>query len=126
MATLFKLLISGYVIGLVCMSYLIVRSWNDKIVGGSQHRTLAIAEEKEVNWLGIALFSMSVSYAWCFIGAIIYFFMGSNIQFLQFSILIASATSLTIYSLNTTRKLDKIVVNSIVMLGCGLMFSNLF
>ncbi|MFQ5629475.1 MAG: hypothetical protein ACE5I1_12000 [bacterium] len=126
MESIFKLLISGYVIGLVCMSYLILRSWNFKAVKTSGQRTMAIAEESEVNWLGIALFSMAVSYVWCFIGAVIHFLMDSNIQFLQFSIIIALATSLTIYSINTTRKLDKIVVNSIVMVGCGLLFSNLF
>jgi hypothetical protein len=126
METILKLLLAGYVIGLVCMSYLILRSWNFRLEGASRHKALTIIVDREVNWLGIALFSMAVSYLWCFIGGGVHFFLDSNIQFLQFSFLFAITSSLAIFAIKTTRKLDKIVINSIVVLGSGILFANMF
>lgn len=126
METILKLILAGYAVGFVCMSYLILRSWNFRMESVSRHKALTIIVDREVNWLGIALFSMAVSYIWCFIGGVIHFFLDSNVQFLQFSFLFAVVSSLAIITVKTTRKLDKIVVNSIVVIGCGILLANMF
>ena len=84
MENIIKLLISGYVVGLACMAYLLLRSCAVQLGVGTGGQVIAIEKAGTTNWFAIALFSMGVSYAWCFLGALIYSIIDSATGFLQF------------------------------------------
>lgn len=121
METVFKWLVAGYVVGVICVFYLVVRSWiitNAMLHGkGSALYRRGIG----VNWLGMALFSASISLGWSLIGGGIHRFLGSDVLFVQFSLGLAAVITTMLLFTNTEHKLDKIALNAIVIVGFGFL-----
>ncbi len=116
-------LISGYVVGITCMSYFIIKSWI--LVSPVQGRT----EEEhasDLNWLGMALVSTSISLAWSFIGTGISLLLQNDVLYVQLALLATLATVLMYLSLKNHRKLDKVALHAIVFLGLALLLPRFF
>ena len=126
METFIKVLLSGYLVGLTCMGYLLVRSYEVHFGEDNKGPVVTISKDLSANWLGIALFSMTVSYTWCLIGAAVFTLVSSNTQFLHFSLAIAMLCAAAIFITNTKRKMDKIAISFIVVIGTCLMFVHVF
>lgn len=126
METFIKVLLSGYLVGLTCMGYLLVRSYEVHFGEDNKGPVVTISKDLSANWLGIALFSMTVSYTWCLIGAAVFTLVSSNTQFLHFSLAIAMLCAAAIFMTNTKRKMDKIAISFIVVIGTCLMFVHVF
>lgn len=121
METIFKWLVAGYVVGAICMFYLIVRSWI--ITNAMLHGKGSALYRREigVNWLGMALLSAGVSLGWSLIGGGIHRFLASDVLFVQFSLGLAAVITTMLLFADTEHKLDKIALNAIVILGFGFL-----
>lgn len=111
-------LISGYVVGITCMSYFIIKSWI--LVSPVQGRT---EEESgaDLNWLGMALVSTSISLAWSFIGTGISLLLQNDILYVQLTLLAILAVALVFLSLKNRRRPDAVALQAIVFLGLALL-----
>ena len=116
-------LISGYVVGITCMSYFIIKSWI--LVSPVQGRT---EEEREgdLNWLGMALVSTSISLAWSFIGTGITLLLQNDILYVQLTLLAVLAVAMVFLSLKNHRKPDTVALQAIVFLGLALLIPRFF
>ena len=123
METLARWLVSGYVVGMTCMCYFLVKSW---ILVSTHKGSIAYDHEAEFNWLGMALVSTVVSLAWSFVGAGIHMLLRNDILFVQLSMLLVLIVTLVLMSIKTKHKLDKIAMNAIVVLGVALLIPRIF
>jgi hypothetical protein len=121
-----KWLASGYAVGIVCMLYLMARSWAAAtVVVHGAGRTLHRSKTRE-SWLGMALLSTGVSLAWTVVGAGIYHLLDNRALFIQFSLAVALAVAVFLTFKKTPGKLDKIMLSAIVVLGQGLLIPYMF
>lgn len=116
-------LISGYVVGITCMSYFIIKSWI--LVSPVQGRR----EEEhgsDLNWLGMALVSTSISLAWSFIGTGITLLLQNDVLYVQLALLATLAAALVFVSLKNHRKPDAVALHAIVFLSLALLIPRFF
>ena len=116
-------LISGYVVGITCMSYFIIKSWI--LVSPVQGRNEE-DQDSDLNWLGMALVSTSISLAWSFLGTGISLLLQNEILYVQLALLAMLAIALVFTSLKNHRKLDKVALHAIVFLGLALLIPRFF
>jgi hypothetical protein len=116
-------LISGYVVGITCMSYFIIKSWIlvSPVQGRSEEE-----HQSELNWLGMALVSTSISLAWSFLGTGITLLLQNDILYVQLALLAALAVALVFLSIKNHRKPDKVALHAIVFLGLALLIPRFF
>ena len=113
METALKFVSSGYLIGVSCMVYLAIRSGIARAKGGE--------ERQRVSWPAMLLFSTGISYVWSVLGAGLYFVLPDATIFLRVSLVTAGAVGTLLLFSNTSNKLDKLAVNTIVFGGMGVL-----
>jgi len=123
MEVIINWLISGYVVGITCMSYFIIKSWI--LVSPVQGRSVD-EHETELNWLGMALVSTSISLAWSFLGTGLSLLLQNDILYVQLALLAILAVALVFLSLRSHRKLDKVALHALVFLGLALLLPRFF
>lgn len=126
METILKWLIAGYVVGVICMLYLIARSWLITSALMNNKGSAVYRREVGVHWLGMALLSTGISLGWSFIGGGIHRMMANDLKFVQFSLGLACAIAMLLMLGNTTHKADKIALNTIVIVGLGVLIPVMF
>lgn len=121
METVFRWLVAGYVVGVTCVFYLIVRSW--VITSAMLHgKGSALYRRRAAdNWLGMVLLSSGISLGWSLIGGGIHRLLASDVLFVQFSLGLAAVITLLLLFAKTEHKLDKIALNAIVIVGFGFL-----
>ncbi|RMD96453.1 MAG: hypothetical protein D6814_11360 [Calditrichaeota bacterium] len=120
METLLRGLLSGFIVGIVCVVYVLVRSSHVESQLQEGYSDIAQKDIVSNSWMMMALMG-SASLVWGFIGAGIFRLMESQFLFVFFSILLALAVSITIYIRDVSYKFDKIVLTLIITLGLGLL-----
>ncbi len=123
MEVIINWLISGYIVGITCMSYFIIKSWI--LVSPAQGRG-AEEQESDLNWLGMALVSTSISLAWSFLGAGLSLLLQNDVLHVQLALLAMLAVALVFVSMKNHRKLDKVALHAIVFLGLALLIPRFF
>ena len=123
MEVIINWLISGYIVGITCMSYFIIKSWIlvSPVHGGSEEQ-----QESDLNWLGMALVSTSISLAWSFLGAGLSLLLRNDVLHVQLALLAMLAVTLVFLSMKNHRKLDKVALHAIVFLGLALLIPRFF
>ncbi|MDZ7269948.1 MAG: hypothetical protein ONB48_21820 [candidate division KSB1 bacterium] len=126
METILKWLIAGYVVGVICMLYLIARSWVITSAMLNNAGKAVCRRDLGVHWLGMALLSTGISLGWSFIGGGIHHWMANDQRFVQFSLGLACAIAMLLLLGKTTHKVDKIALNAIVIVGLGVLIPVMF
>ncbi len=116
-------LVSGYIVGMTCMSYLIIKSW---IVVSPQQAHVQEETGTELNWLGMALVSAGVALAWSFIGIGIHALMQKDILSVQLALLAILFLATVIVSFVKDRKVDAVAINALFFLGLAFLLPRFF
>jgi hypothetical protein len=130
MDIILKWLVSGYVVGLVCMLFLMARAW--VVTTLAEDRGVAAVDETITenetgqSWLGMALLSTAASLVWMAIGAGIYHLLKSRVLFMEFSLFVAIAVAIIFLLKKTAHRLDKIIINAIVVIGMSFLIPAMF
>ena len=123
MEILMNWLVSGYIVGITCMSYLIIKSW---IVVSPQQLHLQEETGLELNWLGMALVSAGVALAWSFIGIGIHLLLQRDILSVQLALLAVLFVATLIVSFMKDRKVDAVAINALFFLGLAFLLPRFF
>lgn len=123
MEVLTSWLVSGYIVGMTCMSYLIIKSW---IVISPQQARLQEESGLELNWLGMALVSASVALAWSFIGIGIHMLLQRDMLSVQLALLAVLFVATLIVSFMKDRKVDAVAINALFFLGLAFLLPRFF
>lgn len=125
METIMRGLLSGLIVGVVCVVYVLIRSYR---VESELHAAGVQDEERESlasnNWMFMAVLS-SASLFWGFIGAGIYRLLESEAVFITLSLILAIAVSTAIFFMDARYKTDKIVLSLIIIAGLGFLIPTL-
>lgn len=116
-------LVSGYIVGMTCMSYLIIKSW---IVISPHQARMQEESGMELNWLGMALVSAGVALAWSFIGIGIHLLMQKDILSVQLALLAVLFLATLIISFMKDRKVDAVALNALFFLGLAFLLPRFF
>lgn len=113
MDTALRFVSSGYLVGISCMAFLAFRSWIANAQRGE--------ERQRISWSAMLLFSTGISYVWSVLGAGLYFVLPDATLFLRVSLVAAGAVGALLLFSNTSNKIDKLAVNTIVFGGMGIL-----
>lgn len=116
-------LVSGYIVGMTCMSYLIIKSW---ILVSPQQARVEEEAGTELNWLGMALVSAGVALAWSFIGVGIHLLMQRDILSVQLALLAVLFVATLVVSFMKDRKVDAVAINALFFLGLAFLLPRFF
>ena len=123
MESLLRWLISGYLVAMVCLGYLMLRSWMVATVISAEPGMVAYQRNFKEGWLRMVVFSIAGSLIWSFIGAAIHYLLGSSESFIRFSLLMALLVTVALLLMRLENKVDAIALNAIVVVGLGLLNS---
>ncbi len=116
-------LVSGYIVGMTCMSYLIVKSW---ILISPQRAGMREEPETELNWLGMALVSAGVALAWSFIGIGTHLLIQKDILSVQLALLAVLFLATLMISFMKDRKVDTVAINALFFLILAFLLPRFF
>ena len=124
MDTILRGLLSGFVVGIVCVAYVLVRSW--RVESQVNHKSSGSADNEEIsdNWMMMAFFS-SASIIWGLLGALVFRFLEDHTKFFLISTAVGIVISLAFYRTKVRYVGDKIVLTLIIMIGLGFLIPNL-
>lgn len=94
MEALFNIVVSGFVISLICMAYLVFRSCCMSGKTANENRQQWHHNESSANWLGMVLLPTGVFYVWCSIGIGMHFLPALFVRLSSFAL----AAGMLIYS----------------------------
>ena len=121
METILRGLSAGFVVGVVCVIYVVFRISKVHDQLEAEGVDLYRDEKKSTSWMIMAIFS-SGSIVWSFFGALIYRMVQSHFYFVLFSICTGFILSVILYfRKNTAFKGDKIVLTLIMTIGIGFL-----
>ncbi len=120
METLSRGLLSGFIVGIVCVAYVLFRFWRIESRLSENELENLRSDIFGNSWLLMA-FLGSASLVWGVIGASIFRFLENQAMFLTLSIAAALFASVTLYIKDVTYKFDKIVLTLIITLGLGFL-----
>ena len=127
MVSILKWLALGYAVGIICMLYLLARSWMTVTAGvPDKKHAMSYGSAPQENWLGMILLSTCASFAWAVTGAGIYRLLQNHALFIQFSFALAFTVAVILTFKRTAHKLDKIIFNAIIILGHGFLIPYFF
>ena len=111
-------LVSGYIVGMTCMSYFIIKSW---ILLSPQSARVQEETGTELNWFGMALVSAGVALAWSFIGIGIHLLVQKDMLSVQLALLAVLFLSTLLISFMKDRKVDAVALNAFFFLGLAFL-----
>ncbi|MCA9743610.1 MAG: hypothetical protein H6695_16110 [Deferribacteres bacterium] len=121
METIMRGLSAGFVVGVICVIYVVFRISKVHEQLEAEGVDLYKDEKKSTSWMIMAIFS-SGSIVWAFVGAAIYRMVQNHFYFVFFSICTGFILSVIIYfRKDTPFKGDKIVLTLIMTIGIGLL-----
>lgn len=121
METILRGLSAGFVVGVICVIYVVIRVSKVRDKLEAEGVDLYEDERKSTSWMIMAVFS-SGSIVWSFLWAAIYRVVQNHIYFVLFSICTAFILSMMLYfRKNTAFKTDKIVLILIMTIGLGVL-----
>lgn len=122
METIFKGLLSGFIVGVICVAYVLIRSWRvqAELTQGGTRAFEKDQDRDSNNWMVMAVFS-SASLVWGFIGAGIYHIFRSHFLFMLFSLIFALIITLVLLFRKTSYKFDKIILTLVITIGLGIL-----
>lgn len=120
METMLRGLSAGFVVGVICVIYVVIRisKVHDKLE--AEGVDLYKDERQSTTWMIMAVFS-SGSIVWSFLGAAIYRMVQNHFYFTLFSICTGFILSMILYFKTTAYKADKIVLTLIMTVGIGFL-----
>ncbi|MCA9735036.1 MAG: hypothetical protein H6696_07190 [Deferribacteres bacterium] len=125
MQAIYTGLLAGFIIGVVCVVYVLSRSWYINSRLEINNMDSAELQIESTNWMIMAVFS-SGSVFWGFIGAGIYHLLKDYILFGIFSVLFSIFAVIFFAFRNTDNKLDKIILSVIIIDGLGFLIPYLY
>ncbi|KAA3618630.1 MAG: hypothetical protein DWQ05_06630 [Calditrichaeota bacterium] len=125
MQAIYTGLLAGFIVGVVCVVYVLSRSWY--IHSRLEFNKLDSSELRveSTNWLIMGVFS-SGSVIWGFIGAGIYHLLKDQVLFILFSAIFSVFIVLYLAVRQTPHKLDKIILTIIIIDGLGILIPYLY
>ncbi len=124
METILRGLLSGFIIGVVCVAYVLLRTWRLEAKLPAREVETMQSEFLTNSWMTMAFFS-SASLLWGFIGAGIYRLLEDEAKFLIFSFTLGVFLAGLVYWRNGAYKLDKIILTLIITIGLGVLVPNI-
>ncbi len=125
MQAIYTGLLAGFIVGVVCVIYVLSRSWyiNSRLEINPLNTTELQVES--IDWMIMGIIS-SGSVLWGFIGAGIYHLLKDYMLFMIFSGVFSVLTVLYFALRRTRRKLDKIVLSIVIIDGLGILIPYLY
>lgn len=124
METLSRGLLSGLIVGIVCLAYVLLRFWKlESRLSDSELEDLR-SDIFGNSWLLMGLVS-SASIVWGVIGASVFRFLENQTLFLILSALAGVAVSTFLYTRSVAYKFDKIILTLIITLGLGFLIPHI-
>ena len=120
METILRGLSAGFVVGVICVIYVVLRisRWQHKLE--AEGVDLYKEQGESTTWMLMAVFS-SGSIVWSFIGAGIYRLVQNHYYFILFSVCTAIILSSILYFKTRSYRFDKIVLTLIMTIGLGVL-----
>ena len=116
---------AGFIVGVVCVVYVLLRSWYINMQLENSPMDTAEFRIASTNWMVMAFFS-SASVVWGFIGAGIYHLIKSEVTFALGSLIAAVVLSLIFLVSNVRNKGDKAFLTFAVLTGLGVLIPYLY
>ncbi len=124
METILRGLLSGFIVGIVCVAYVLLRTWRLESKLPAQEVETMQSEFLTNSWMTMAFFS-GASLLWGFIGASLFRLMENQIQFLILSLAIGVVLTAMIFFRSVQFKFDKIILVLIITVGLGVLVPNI-
>ena len=125
MQTILVGLVAGFIIGVISIVYVLLRTNKVISVGHSSRlrnsNSMPYSRSLTSSGLMVMTVAGSGSMLWGFIGAGIYHIIQNDLYFFSISTFIAIVLSFIILNSNTTFAKDKVVVCSIIFVGLGFL-----
>lgn len=125
MQAIYTGLLAGFIVGVVCVVYVLGRSWyiNTRLEINPLNTTELQVES--IDWMIMGIIS-SGSVLWGFIGAGIYHMLNDYMLFILFSAVFSLLTILYFAFRRTRRKFDKIILSIFIIDGLGILIPYLY
>jgi len=120
MHTIISGLLAGFVVGVVCIIYVLARTRKMEEVYETGVNIPYSASRASVGLMIMGVFS-SGSMVWGFVGAGLYHMIRAELFFFVISLSLAMIFTLLIWRSNTTFVRDKVLLTIIVFVGLGLL-----
>ncbi len=125
MQTIYTGLIAGFIVGVVCVLYVLFRSWRIETSLHGRRPDSEMQNSISNHWMIMGIFS-SASLVWGFVGAGIFHLLEDWTLFLIFSIVFAVIVTVYLVFKDTSYKTDKIVLNLIIVIGLGVLIPYIY
>ncbi len=120
METLLRGLLSGFIIGIVCVVYVLIRSWRlEARLPASEVKSME-SEFVGNSWM-IMAFASSASILWGFLGAAAFRLLRNKAEFMGIFIFLGIALAGLFYFRDVQYKLDKIILTLIITFGLAVL-----
>lgn len=118
-------LLAGFLIGVICAAYVLVRSWYVQTKIAVKPLDTVEFQAQSTEWMIMALIS-SASVLWGFVAAGIYHLLQNEVHFMIFSIAVSIVVILYFAFSKVMNKMDKILLSVIIIDGLGLLIPYLY
>jgi len=119
METLLVGLGAGFIIGVICVVWVLFRI--SRLQQKIEHDGSNLEQQEDSrSWIIMAVVSSS-SIVWGLLGGVIYYFVKSHLYFMLFSFAVALIISAMLFLKDTRYKYDKIGLTLIITIGLGLL-----